>query len=125
TQDNGKTIREMTAVLTGLPDSLYYYAGLADKIEGETIPVNKKDLFAYTIKEPIGVVAAITPWNNPLLLTLNKLAPAIAAGNTVVIKPSEYSSASILEFMKLVEEAGFPSGVINIVTGFGNEIGDT
>lgn len=124
TQDNGKTIREMKAVVSSLPGTLYYSAGLADKIEGQTIPVNKKDMFAYTRKEPIGVVVAITPWNNPLLLTLNKLAPAIAAGNTVVIKPSEYSSASILEFMKLIEEAGFPPGVVNVITGFGSEIGD-
>ncbi|RNH94166.1 aldehyde dehydrogenase family protein, partial [Acinetobacter baumannii] len=78
----------------------------------------------YTKKEPVGVVAAITPWNSPLYLTFLKLAPALAAGNTIVIKPSEYTSASLLEFAKLTEEAGVPDGVINIITGFGNEVGD-
>lgn len=124
TQDNGKVIREMKGQLSYMPQFLYYYAGLADKIQGETLPIDKKDMFVYTKKEPIGVVAAITPWNSPLYLTFIKLAPALAAGNTIVIKPSEYTSASLLEFMKLVEDAGFPPGVINVVTGFGNEVGD-
>src|SRR3546814_16417032 len=77
------------------------------------------DMFTYTRHEPVGVVAAITPWNSPLLLTMWKLAPALAAGCTLVLKPSEYTSASTLELMRLVEEAGFPRGVINVVTGFG------
>ena len=79
----------------------YYYGGLADKIEGAVIPIDKPDTFNYTRYEPLGVVAAIMPWNSPLLLTAWKLAPALAAGNTVVIKPSEFTSASLLEFMKL------------------------
>ena len=101
----------------------HYYGGLADKIEGAVIPTDKPDIFNYTRHEPLGVVAAIMPWNSPLLLTAWKLAPALAAGNTVVIKPSEFTSASTLEFMKLVEEAGFPPGVVNVVTGFGAEVG--
>ena len=101
----------------------HYYGGLADKIEGAVLPTDKPDTFNYTRYEPLGVVAAIVPWNSPLLLTTWKLAPALAAGNTVVIKPSEFTSASVLEFMKLVEEAGFPPGVVNVVTGFGADVG--
>ena len=101
----------------------HYFGGLADKIEGAVIPIDKPDMFNFTRYEPLGVVAAIMPWNSPLLLTAWKLAPALAAGNTVVIKPSEFTSASALEFMKLVEEAGFPPGVVNVVTGFGAEVG--
>ena len=101
----------------------HYYGGLADKIEGAVLPTDKPDTFNYTRYEPLGVVAAIVPWNSPLLLTAWKLAPALAAGNTVVIKPSEFTSASALEFMKLVEEAGFPPGVVNVVTGFGADVG--
>lgn len=123
TQDNGKLLKEMKGQLNYLPEFFYYYAGMADKIHGETLPIDKKNLFVYTKKEPLGVVAAITPWNSPLYLTFLKLAPALAAGNTIVIKPSEYTSASLLEFMKLTEEAGFPPGVINVVTGFGDEVG--
>ena len=101
----------------------HYYGGLADKIEGAVLPTDKADTFNYTRYEPLGVVAAIVPWNSPLLLLTWKLAPALAAGNTVVIKPSEFTSASALEFMKLVEEAGFPPGVVNVVTGFGADVG--
>ena len=101
----------------------HYYGGLADKIEGAVVPADKPDIFNYTRWEPLGVVAAIVPWNSPLLLTTWKMAPALAAGNTIVIKPSEYTSASALELMSLVEEAGFPPGVVNVVTGFGHEVG--
>ena len=100
-----------------------YFGGLADKIEGAVIPIDKPSTFNYTVWEPLGVVACIVPWNSPLLLLAWKLAPALAAGNTVVIKPSEYTSASTLEFMTIVEEVGFPRGVINVVTGFGAEAG--
>ena len=96
---------------------------VSDKIEGAVIPTDKPDTFNYTRHEPLGVVAAIIPWNSPLLLLAWKLAPALAAGNTVVVKPSEYTSASALEFMKLVEAAGFPPGVVNVVTGYGAEVG--
>jgi acyl-CoA reductase-like NAD-dependent aldehyde dehydrogenase len=121
--DNGKLIREMRGQLTYLPEFFYYYAGLADKIHGETLPIDKEDMFVFTSREPIGVVAAITPWNSPLYLTFLKLAPALIAGNTIVIKPSEYTSASLLEFMKIIEEAEFPPGVVNVVTGFGDGVG--
>jgi aldehyde dehydrogenase (NAD+) len=122
-QDNGKLFAEMNAQLNYIPQWFYYYGGLADKIQGTTLPLDKKGYFSFTKNEPLGVVAAITPWNSPLLLASWKMAPALAAGCTIVIKPSEYTSASTLEFMKLFEEAGFPPGVVNVVTGFGNEIG--
>ncbi len=122
--DNGKLISEMSAQLHYLPQWYYYYSGLADKIEGAVLPIDKADVFNFTRYEPLGVIAAIVPWNSPLMLATWKLAPALAAGNTIVLKPSEYTSASALEFMKLVEAAGFPPGVVNVVTGFGQEIGD-
>ncbi len=122
-RDNGKLYAEMSAQTAYMAQWYYYYGGLADKIEGHVIPSDKPDTFNYTRYEPVGVVACIIPWNSPLLLLAWKLAPALAAGNTVVIKPSEYTSASALEFMKLVEAAGFPPGVVNVVTGFGNEAG--
>jgi aldehyde dehydrogenase (NAD+) len=122
-RDNGKLIAEMQAQLNYIPQWYYYFGGLADKIQGAVIPLDKKGFFNFTRHEPLGVVAAITPWNSPLLLTAWKLAPALAAGNTVVIKPSEFTSASTLEFVKLFEEAGFPPGVVNVVTGYGKEVG--
>ncbi|MFN7086481.1 MAG: aldehyde dehydrogenase [Burkholderiales bacterium] len=122
-RDNGKLYAEMSAQTAYMAQWYHYFGGLADKIEGRVIPIDKPDTFNYTRYEPLGVVGAIIPWNSPLLLTAWKLAPALAAGNTVVIKPSEYTSASALEFMKLVEQAGFPPGVVNVVTGFGAEVG--
>ena len=122
-RDNGKLIAEMQGQLNYIPQWYYYFGGLADKIQGAVIPLDKKGLFNFTRHEPLGVVAAITPWNSPLLLAAWKLAPALAAGNTVVIKPSEFTSASTLEFVKLFEEAGFPPGVVNVVTGFGRDVG--
>ena len=121
--DNGKLIAEMQAQCNYLPNWYYYFGGLADKIQGAVIPLDKKGYFAFTRHEPIGVVAAITPWNFPLLLAAWKVAPALAAGCTVVIKPSEFTSASTLEFAELFDEAGFPPGVFNVVTGFGAEVG--
>jgi len=121
--DNGKLLAEMRAQLNYVPQWYYYFGGLADKVEGSVIPLDKKGYFNFTRYEPLGVVVAITPWNSPLLLTAWKLAPALAAGNTVVIKPSEFTSVSTLEFAKLVEEAGFPAGVVNVVTGYGKEVG--
>ncbi len=122
-RDNGKLIAEMSAQTKYLPQWYYYYAGLADKIEGSVIPIDKPGHFNFTKWEPLGVVVCIVPWNSPLLLLAWKLAPLLAAGNTAVIKPSEFTSASTLEFMKCVEQAGFPPGVINVVTGFGAEVG--
>jgi acyl-CoA reductase-like NAD-dependent aldehyde dehydrogenase len=122
-QDNGKLISEMAGQLKYTPQWYYYYGGMADKIEGAVIPTDKA-AFNYTRHEPLGVCAAITPWNSPVLLFGLKVAPALAAGNTLVVKPSEYTSASTLALMKLFEEAGFPKGVINVVTGFGPEAGE-
>ena len=123
TRDNGKLYAEMRTQLHYLPQWFYYFGGLADKIEGSVLPIDKPDMFVYTRREAVGVVAAITPWNSPLLLTAWKIAPALAAGCTVVLKPSEHTSASTLELMKLVEQAGFPGGVINAITGFGAQVG--
>ena len=122
-RDNGKLLAEMQGQLNYVPQWFYYYGGLADKIEGAVIPLDKKGYFNYTRHEPVGVVAMITPWNSPLLLAAWKLAPALAAGCTAVIKPSEYTSASTLEFVRLFAEAGFPPGVVNVVTGNGQEVG--
>ena len=122
-RDNGKLFAEMLGQLNYLPQWFRYYGGLADKIHGSTLPLDKKGYFTYTRHEPLGVVAAITPWNSPLLLLAWKIAPALAAGCTVVVKPSEFTSASTLEFAELFDEAGFPPGVLNVVTGFGHDVG--
>lgn len=122
-RDNGKLISEMRTQLKYIPQWYYYYAGLADKLEGSVIPIDKPEMFNFTQREPIGVVAALTAWNSPLFLASFKLAPLLAAGCTVVLKPSEHASASSLEFAKVVEETGFPPGVINIITGYGDEAG--
>lgn len=121
--DNGKLLREMDGQINALPDWYYYFAGAADKIQGETIPSDKPNFFVYTRREPIGVVGAILPWNSPLLLLTFKLAPALSAGCTFVMKTAEQTPASTLEFAKLFDEAGFPPGVFNVVTGFGATAG--
>jgi acyl-CoA reductase-like NAD-dependent aldehyde dehydrogenase len=118
-RDNGKSITEMRGQMKNTAEWYYYYAGLADKLTGETIPGERPGFFNYTVREPLGVIAAVLPWNSPLRLAAWKLAPALAAGNTVVAKPSEYTSTSLLIFADLVTRAGFPDGVFNIVTGFG------
>jgi acyl-CoA reductase-like NAD-dependent aldehyde dehydrogenase len=122
-RDNGKLRVEMLGQMRSLPRWFQYYGGLADKIEGSVPPLDKGEIFHYVRYEPLGVVAAITPWNSPLLLTVWKLAPALAAGNTGVVKPSEFASVSMIEFAKLFELAGFPKGVVNVVTGLGDEVG--
>lgn len=121
--DSGKLYREMIGQLTGLGGWYHYYAGLAATLEGRQIPTPNPNYLVYTRREPVGVVAAITPWNSPLLLMTWKLAPALAAGCTVVIKPSEHSPASTLGFAELIERAGFPPGVVNVVTGLSREVG--
>ncbi|MDI3423594.1 aldehyde dehydrogenase [Streptomyces luteolus] len=123
TRDNGKLLREMRGQLATLPEYFHYYAGLADKIHGDFVPTSDRQVLNYTAREPLGVVGAITPWNSPLTLTSSKLAPALCAGNTVVIKPSEYTSATVLKLAELALEAGFPPGAVNVVTGFGAEAG--
>lgn len=123
TRDNGKLIAEMRAQLHYVPEWYRYFGGLADKIEGSVLPIDKAGMFAFTRQEPLGVIAAIVPWNSPLMLLTWKLAPLLAAGNTVVIKPSEHASASTLAFIELFEQAGFPAGVVNTVTGMPLEVG--
>ena len=123
-RDNGKLASEVVAQVRYVGDYFRYYAGLADKVQSAVIPSDKKGVFAYTKYEAKGVVAIITPWNSPLTLTSWKLAPALAAGCTAVVKPSEFTSASMLEFAKLFKEAGFPDGVVNVVTGYGPEVGE-
>lgn len=117
--DNGKVIRETKNQIKFAARNYRYFAGYADKILGDSIPLDNKNLLDYTVHEPQGVCALITAWNSPLPLLANKLAPALAAGNTVVIKPSEQATISTLEFAKLIEKAGFPPGVVNVVTGGG------
>lgn len=114
---NGKLHREMRAQAEALPKWYRYYAGLADKIDGKTLPVEDDRMFNFTLREPYGVVGAITPWNSPLMLLTYKLAPAIAAGNTVVAKPSEVTPVSAIRLAELATEAGFPPGAFNVVTG--------
>jgi acyl-CoA reductase-like NAD-dependent aldehyde dehydrogenase len=123
-RDNGKLIAEVSSQVRNVAQWFHYYAGLADKVGGSVVPINKIGVFNYTKYEPLGVVVAITPWNSPLSLTSWKMAPALAAGNTIVLKPSEFTSASLLELAKLAEQAGFPPGVVNVVTGYGSEVGE-
>jgi aldehyde dehydrogenase (NAD+) len=115
--DNGKIIRETANQMVFAARAYRFFAGAADKIFGDTIPLDQPDVFDFTRKEPLGVAVLITAWNSPLSLLANKLAPALAAGNCVVIKPSEHASVSTLEFAQLVKQAGFPPGVVNVVTG--------
>ncbi|AXF06193.1 aldehyde dehydrogenase [Paraburkholderia hospita] len=122
-RDNGKLLAEMEGQLKYLPEHWYYFAGMADKIEGSVVPVDKADMLAITYREPVGVVAALTAWNSPLMFFTIKCAPALAAGCSVVLKPSEYASVSSLELAALTKEAGLPDGVINVVTGLGQELG--
>ncbi|MEX0302241.1 MAG: aldehyde dehydrogenase [Leisingera sp.] len=124
TKDNGKLLREMRALSQALPVALRYFAGMADKIEGTTIPVNKPDMLNFTVREPLGVVAVIIPWNSPLFMMMRALAPCLACGNAVVVKPSEHASAGAIAFAGLMKEAGFPDGVFNVVTGLGHTAGN-
>lgn len=122
-RDNGKLLAEMRAQVNYHPEWWRYYGGLADKVEGRVMPIDKPNMFAFSRSEPVGVVGAITAWNSPLLFIAWKCAPALAAGCTVVIKPSEFTSASTLEYAALTREAGFPDGVFNVVAGYGHEVG--
>jgi aldehyde dehydrogenase (NAD+) len=120
---NGKLLAEMKAQANIVKEWLYYCGGLADKIEGRVIPLERRSVLNYTLREPIGVVGVIVPWNSPTFLTIMSCAPALAAGNTIVLKPSEVTSASAFELVRLAEEAGIPPGVLNVVTG-ARETGD-
>ena len=123
TIDSGKLGKETRAQTGYVADYYYYFAGLADKIQGATLPVDKPDMHVFTKRVPIGVVAAVVPWNAQMFLTATKLGPALAAGNTVVLKASEVAPAPMFEFAKIVEAAGFPPGVVNVITGFGEPCG--
>jgi len=121
--DTGKLYKETRWQAKYIAEFFYFYAGCADKVSGETLPIDKPDLFVFTNREPLGVVAAVVPWNSQLFLSAVKIGPALAAGNTVVLKASEHASAAILEFGRLAEQAGIPPGVLNIVTGHGEPCG--
>lgn len=123
TKDTGKIIRETSAQIAYVADYYRYYAGLADKIEGAHLPIDKPDMEVWLRREPIGVVAAIVPWNSQLFLSAVKIGPALAAGCTVVLKASEEGPAPLLEFARIFDQAGFPKGVLNVITGFGAECG--
>ncbi len=123
TRDTGKIIRETSAQIAYVADYFRYYAGLADKIEGAHLPIDKPDMEVWLRREPVGVVAAIVPWNSQLFLSAVKIGPALAAGCTVVLKASEDGPAPMLDFARLVHEAGFPAGVFNVITGFGPTCG--
>ena len=121
--DTGKMLKETRWQATYIAEFFHYFAGCADKIAGETLPIDKPDMFVFTKREPLGVVAAVVPWNSQLFLVAVKIGPALAAGNTVVLKASEHASAAMLEFGELIEAAGIPPGVVNIVTGHGDPCG--
>ncbi len=123
TIDSGKLAKETRAQTGYVSDYYYYFAGLADKIQGATLPIDKPDMHVFTKRVPIGVVAAVVPWNAQMFLTATKLGPALAAGNTVVLKASELAPAPMFEFAKIIEEAGFPPGVVNVITGYGELCG--
>ena len=123
TTDTGKMFKETAWQATYIAEYLHFYAGAADKIEGETLPIDKPDMFVFTAREPLGVVAAVIPWNSQIFLSAVKIGPALAAGNTIVLKASEHASAPLLEFGRLVKDAGIPDGVINIVTGHADPCG--
>ncbi|WP_109476171.1 aldehyde dehydrogenase [Paraburkholderia sp. C35] len=123
-RDNGKLLKEMRAQMRAIRDSYLYFGGMADKLQGDTIPVNKLDMLNFNLREPIGVVGMIIPWNSPLMMLTGTLAPCLAIGNTVVVKPSEHATASTLALAELAIEAGIPPGVFNVVTGDGANTGD-
>ena len=123
TTDTGKMFKETAWQSTYIAEFLHFFAGAADKIQGDTLPIDKPDMFVFTDREPLGVVAAVVPWNSQMFLSATKIGPALAAGNTIVLKASEHASAPLLEFGKLVEQAGIPAGVVNIITGYGEPCG--
>jgi aldehyde dehydrogenase (NAD+) len=123
-RDNGKLLKEMRAQMRAIPDSYFYFAGMADKLLGETIPVNKLDSLNFNLREPLGVIGMIIPWNSPLMMLTGTLAPCLAIGNTIVVKPSEHAAASSLALAELAIEAGIPPGVVNVVTGDGSVTGE-
>jgi acyl-CoA reductase-like NAD-dependent aldehyde dehydrogenase len=123
TKDTGKVLKETKFQASYIAEFYYYYAGLVDKIEGSTLPIDKPDMQVFTTRVPIGIVAAIIPWNSQMFLTAVKLAPALAMGNTIIIKASEIAPTPLLEFAKIIDKINIPKGVINIITGFADECG--
>ena len=123
TKDSGKLRAETRSQSGYVADYYYYYAGLADKIQGDVLPIDKPDMRVFTTREPIGVVVAIVPWNAQMFLSATKIAPALAAGNTVVVKASEQAPAALFKLAELIDQAGFPPGVVNIITGYGEPCG--
>lgn len=123
TRDTGKMFKETRWQSTYIAEYYHFFAGAADKIAGETLPIDKPEMFVFTDREPLGVVAAVIPWNSQMFLSAVKIAPALAAGNAIVLKASEHASAPLLEFGKLIAEAGIPDGVVNIVTGHADPCG--
>ena len=123
TTDTGKMLKETRWQAKYISEFFHFFAGCADKIHGETLPIDKPDMFVFTNREPLGVIAAAVPWNSQLFLSAVKIGPALAAGNTIVLKASEFASAAMLEFGSLIAEAGIPDGVVNIVTGHGDPCG--
>ena len=121
TKDTGKIYKETKFQANYIAEFYYYYAGLVDKIGGSTLPIDKKDMLVFTTREPLGVVAAIIPWNSQMFLTAVKLAPALAMGNTIIIKASEIAPTPLLEFAKIIDKIDIPKGVINIITGFADK----
>lgn len=117
TRDSGKLASETISQTRYVGDYYRYYAGLADKIEGSVLPIDKPDLHVYTRRLPIGVVAAVVPWNAQMFLSATKVGPALAAGCTVILKASEQAPVPMFEFARLVEKAGFPAGVLSVITG--------
>ena len=123
TIDTGKMFKETRWQAKYIAEYLHFYAGAADKVSGETLPIDKPDMFVFTDREPLGVIAAVVPWNSQLFLSAVKVGPALAAGNTIVLKASEHAAAPMLEFGALIAEAGIPDGVVNIITGHGDPCG--
>mgnify|MGYP000014325061 CR=1 FL=1 len=123
TRDTGKLFAETRWQAKYISEFYHFFAGAADKIHGETVPIDKPDMFVFTNREPLGVIAAVVPWNSQLFLAAVKIGPALAAGNTVVMKASEHAPAALLEFGNLIAQAGIPDGVVNIVTGHGDPCG--
>src|SRR5262249_27503541 len=122
-RDTGKLLRETSGQIRYMAEYFRYFGGLADKVEGQVLPIDKPDMLTMTLREPIGVVAAIVPWNSALMLSAVKLGPALAAGNAVVLKASEQGPAALLGFAELIEKAGFSAGVVNVITGLGEPCG--
>ena len=118
THDTGKLYKETKFQANYIAEFYYYYAGLVDKIEGSTLPIDKEDMHVFTTRVPVGIIAAVIPWNSQMFLTAVKLAPALAMGNTIIIKASEIAPTPLLEFAKLIDKVNLPKGVVNIITGF-------